>query len=101
MTVADPIHWRTRRGDAPHEPQDNPLAAGAAHVLAVAADQAWEDALTSAQVVQVPIRQDVAIGQSLVARIDDGRAFAGRISSIEHIIGPPQSVTRLEIEVKQ
>lgn len=100
-TITDPIPWRERRGAAPYEVRNNALAAGAAHVLAVAADRAWEEGRTAVQVIQVPFRQDVAIGQTLVARLADGKSFAGRIAAIEQIIDPPLAITRLEIEVAQ
>lgn len=99
MIVSDPVHWRELRGGAPYDEQTNTLAAGAAHIVALSADQAWEDANAGMQVVQIPYRLDAAVGQTVLARIDDGREIFGRISLVEHIVDPPQTITRLEIEV--
>ncbi len=93
--------WRVQRGIAPFAVSDNPLAAGAAHILALAADQAWSDANAETQVIQTPVLLNAAIGQTVIANIDDGRTLSGKISAIEHIIDPPLAVTRLEIEVAQ
>lgn len=99
--ITNPTHWREQRGSAPYEITETPLAAGAAHILTAAADQAWQDARTETQVIQIQYRPDAAIGQTLVASIDDGRTLSGKISGVEHIIDPPQAITRLEIEVER
>lgn len=101
MIVTDPANWRERRGSWPYEATDNPLAAGAAHILAIAADQAWADARSSRQVIQIPYRPDASVGQTILVKLGDNGGFFGRIGAVEHIIDPPQAITRLEIEVAQ
>lgn len=91
------MSWYVERGSAPHREITEPLAEGAAHVLAARAD--WELRALNPNTVsaQIPYNPAVMLGQEATLTLENNDQVKGVVTYLEHLIKDGQAVTRIRL----